>query len=154
MSRPYNRDACSCTRNGMYDSGRTGEDPNCSEHGQGVSIKWEKGRQVVRAAARRPAPDFGEHQRPPAPLTAPFVIQVADGPRGPWTTLSLPSPQRLAKDLYATARQLVLDSTSGCVRVARDQAGARAVYLLTPKTRQAMQETLRQTAAINKGKAK
>ena len=30
--RPYNRDACTCPRNNMYDSGRTGWDHDCTEH--------------------------------------------------------------------------------------------------------------------------
>lgn len=31
--RAYDRDRCTCPRHGMYDSGRTGWDPGCSEHG-------------------------------------------------------------------------------------------------------------------------
>lgn len=32
-ARPYDRDCCTCPRHNMYDSGRTGWDPNCSGHG-------------------------------------------------------------------------------------------------------------------------
>lgn len=35
--RAYDRNRCTCPRHGQYDSGRTGYDPYCTEHGLGYA---------------------------------------------------------------------------------------------------------------------